>query len=491
VPHPPRSSACSAALVQDSFEWQTCDMKIQSVTPLRRLPETYLVRLAKLLLWLLPASLIILTASCVNPGPSTEPPVPSEHATLPEPGEDALGPKQPAGKDREITRLIVDPFADAISGLAGHGLDPEDYHLSHILSLTNDPVAQQAVSKQAWTLAATHLMRGRLDPETLLPRRHAGFEQMAMFERLMDQGGPAALAGELETLAPQHPAYIALRAELTRERTAMAMASDPAEWDAHAASVNTIMVNLERWRWLPRDLGQRYVMANIASFQVEARQQDSVQEVHTAIFGKLTRETPVFSDSIEFIVFNPWWEVPTSIARHDKLAQFKKDPGLVKRLGYQVLDTSGHVVDPSGVDWSSLSAASFPYRLRQAPGPRNALGQVKIMFPNLYNVYLHDTPDKGLYDAEQRTFSSGCIRVGDPVGLAQWLLEDTPGWNREQVDTAIASGSELRVDLLAPIPVHIVYFTVAGDSCEGVHYLRDVYDRDGAVLKALRAALEP
>ena len=464
---------------------------MKRVTSARSRPENRHVRLAKLLSWPLPASLLILTASCVHPGQSIESPVPSERATLPEPVVGALGPTQPADKETAITQPIVDPFVDAISGLAGHGLDPEDYHLSRILSLTDDPVARQAILKQAWTLAATHLMRGRVDPETLLPRRHAGFEQMAMFERLSVQGGPATLAGVLENLAPQHPAYIALRAELTRERSAMAMASDPAEWDAHAASVNTTMVNLERWRWLPRDLGQRYIMANIASFQVEARQQDIVQEVHTAIFGKLTRETPVFSDSIEFIVFNPWWEVPTSIARHDKLPQFKKDPGMVKRLGYQVLDTSGQVVDPSGVDWSSLSAATFPYRIRQAPGPLNALGQVKIMFPNPYNVYLHDTPDKGLYDAEQRTFSSGCIRVGDPVGLAEWLLEETPGWNREQVDAAIASGSEMRADLLAPVPVHIVYFTVAGDSCDGVQYLNDVYDRDGAVLKALRAPLQP
>lgn len=385
----------------------------------------------------------------------------------------------------------MDPVIDALSRLAGHGLDPEDYHLSHILSLADDPVAGQAILEQAWTLAATHLMRGRLAPETLLPRRRAGAEQTVMFEQLKALGGPSALAGALDDLAPQHPAYIALRAELARQRDAMAMASDPADRDAHAALVNATMVNLERWRWLPRDLGQRYVMANIASFQVEARHLDIVQEIHTAIFGKVTRETPVFSDSIDFIVFNPWWEVPNSIARHDKLAQFKEDPGLVKRLGYQVLDTSGHDVDPSRVDWSSLSAASFPYRLRQAPGPLNALGQVKIMFPNTYNVYLHDTPDKYLYEADKRSFSSGCIRVDDPFGLVEWLLESTPGWKRGQIDAAVASGSEMRVDLVAPVPVHIVYFTVAGDSCDGVQYLNDVYGRDGAVLEALHAPLGP
>ena len=181
--------------------------------------------------------------------------------------------------------------------------------------------------------------------------------------------------------------------------------------------------------------------------------------------------------------------MPDSIARRDKIAQFRRDPGAVKRLGYQVLDRQGKVVDPSTIDWNAVSATSFPYRIRQAPGPQNALGQVKIMFPNRYNVYLHDTSEKDLFDNEQRAFSSGCIRVHDPLDLAAWILEETPGWSRAEIDTVVASGKETRVDLPATVPVYVVYLTSVSNSCGDVTYLPDVYERDAPILTALDKGL--
>lgn len=253
------------------------------------------------------------------------------------------------------------------------------------------------------------------------------------------------------------------------------------------ARIDQVRVNMERFRWLPDDLGRRHLRANIASFDVTAFEDGTPQRTHLTIVGKPYRSTPVFSDQIEYIIFNPWWETPPSLARSDKLPLFQRDPGAVERLGFQVLDSSGAQVSPASIDWNSLTRTNFPYRLRQAPGPLNALGEVKIMFPNPHNVYIHDTPTRGLFSQRQRAFSSGCLRTQDPVELAKWLLEETPDWTPVRVDAAVSSGRETRANLASPVPVHILYLTVVSDETGGVRYLDDIYQRDGAVLAGLRA----
>lgn len=249
-----------------------------------------------------------------------------------------------------------------------------------------------------------------------------------------------------------------------------------------------VRVNLERWRWLPADLGQRHLRANIAAFEVTAYEAGLPVRTHLTIVGKAYRKTPVFSDEIEYIVFNPWWETPPSLARADKLPMFKKDPGAVSRLGFQILDRSGAIVDPASINWNDYSAATLPFRMRQSPGPDNALGQVKIMFPNPHNVYLHDTPSRGLFSQRQRAFSSGCLRTQNPIDLSKWLLEGTAGWDSARVDAAVSSGKETRATLAAKVPVHILYYTVVPDGLGGVRYLDDIYERDNRVLKGLSEA---
>lgn len=398
-------------------------------------------------------------------------------------------PDEPTPRDissPEAAEPQRDALVDAIARLSEHGLDPEAYGLSQILDLSDDPNAQAKASRDAWRLAATHLAYGVLDPKTLHRRRVAEIADNAMLMQIDAQGGPGALASALDRLAPQHPEYLALKAELARQQAAMAQEADPTARASHAALIDQLRVNLERWRWLPQTLGPRYVIANIPGFDVTAMALDAVQARHAAIFGAMNRETPTFSDSIEYIIFNPWWDVPDSIARADKLPQFRRDPGIIGRLGYKIFDRQGQVIDPSGINWADVKASSFPYRIRQAPGPANALGQVKIMFPNPYNVYLHDTSDRGLFDADQRTFSSGCVRVKEPLDLAAWLLEDTPGWDRAHIDAAVAARKETRANMLAPVPIYIVYFTAVDDSCGGVRYLTDIYGRDVTILAALK-----
>jgi len=195
--------------------------------------------------------------------------------------------------------------------------------------------------------------------------------------------------------------------------------------------INQLRVNLERWRWLPNDLGQRHLRANIAAFDVTAWNKGVVESRHLTMVGRTYRKTPVFSDSIKYLVFNPWWETPHSLATRDKLPTFQRDPGAVERLGFQILDRQGQVVPATSINWNEVSRSNFPYRMRQKPGELNAMGQVKIMFPNKHNVYFHDTPNRGLFAQRQRAFSSGCLRTENPIGLSTWLLSETEGWDRK------------------------------------------------------------
>ncbi len=246
-----------------------------------------------------------------------------------------------------------------------------------------------------------------------------------------------------------------------------------------------LQVNLERWRWLPRDLGRRHVRVNVASYTASAFENGERQLTHPVVVGQRYRETPVFSDEITHVILNPWWDTPRSIARKDKLPMFRNDPGAVQRLGFQVLDSNGDRVDPSTIDWNLVSESGFPYRLRQEPGPFNALGRLKIMFPNEHSVYLHDTPDQHLFEQHNRTFSSGCVRVQDVVKLASWVLAESGPWSVEGLEAEIGSGSTRQIDLPKPVPIHVLYFTAIVNDSGTVRYLEDIYGRDIRIWQAL------
>jgi len=256
-----------------------------------------------------------------------------------------------------------------------------------------------------------------------------------------------------------------------------------------ADRVRQIRAGLERWRWLPQDLGRRHVLVNAADFRAELVDDGRTVLSSRAIVGRPYRKTPVFSDRIRYIVFNPAWEVPPYLAVEDELPLIRKDPGFLERVGMKVIrgwGASADTVDPSTVDWKALGPGRFPYRLRQEPGPLNALGRVKIMFPNSFNVYMHDTPDHGLFARTSRTFSSGCIRLQRAVDLAAALLaSDDPAWTRGRVDDAVASGQERTVPLRSPVPVHLLYLTAWADADGTVEFRPDVYDRDPRLEAAL------
>ena len=208
-----------------------------------------------------------------------------------------------------------------------------------------------------------------------------------------------------------------------------------------------------------------------------------------AIVGRTYRRTPVFSEEIGYLVFSPYWHVPPGIARNDILPAVKKNPTYLEEKQIRVFEGSGtdvREVAPRNIDWKVISASALPYRFRQDPGPGNALGPIKFMFPNRFNVYLHGTPTQELLDEDVRSLSSGCIRVARPLELAAYLLADDPTWNEQRIQKAAVRGQEQTVHLKQRIPIHILYWTAWVESDEVVHFRRDPYERDEALRKALQ-----
>ena len=249
-----------------------------------------------------------------------------------------------------------------------------------------------------------------------------------------------------------------------------------------SSRIDQIRVNLERARWVQRDLPLDFVLVDIAGFRAYLVRGGTVAWSARVQVGKAYRETPVFRDRIEHVVLNPTWTVPPSILREDIIPQARKDPDIIRRKGLKVLDHGGGEIDPRAVNWS---AERFPYVLRQDPGPDNALGRVKVMFPNEHHVYLHDTPHQELFERSERAASSGCIRVERPLELTELLLSGTEGWDRARIDQVIASNRTTQVDLGRPIPVLILYWTA--DMMDGatVAFRNDLYGRDAPVLSTL------
>lgn len=249
--------------------------------------------------------------------------------------------------------------------------------------------------------------------------------------------------------------------------------------------IDQIRVNLERMRWVMHGLPDTFVVADIAGYELYyIRDAQLVWRTRTQV-GKPYRETPVFRGLIEYMEFNPTWTVPPTILKKDILPKLKKNPAYLETKKLQVLTGSGKVVDPDTIDWKKYTARNFPYILRQTPGPHNALGQVKFIFPNKHFVFIHDSPSRNLYDRTTRTFSSGCVRVENPLKLAEYLLEEKPDWDRARIDKVIDAGKTRRVHLDEKIPVLLFYWTVTIEPDGSVRFKEDPYGRDDQVLASL------
>jgi murein L,D-transpeptidase YcbB/YkuD len=233
--------------------------------------------------------------------------------------------------------------------------------------------------------------------------------------------------------------------------------------------IKQICINLERWRWLPRKLGKRYIMQN-----------GSVVLDMPVIVGKSYRSTPTFSGLISYMVYNPYWTIPKKLVLEDIIPRQLRDDSYLTRKSIKVYRgwENPKTVDPKTVDWRKINPDRFPYWMRQDPGPKNALGRIKFLFSNPYEIYLHGTPDKHLFDRAVRAFSSGCIRVKDPVRLAAFLLNEGTQQMEEEVLENIHLGSNQGVTLPIAIPIYLVYWTAWVDQDGKMNFRDDIYDRD-------------
>ncbi|MCP4073143.1 MAG: L,D-transpeptidase family protein [Hyphomicrobiales bacterium] len=357
------------------------------------------------------------------------------------------------------------------------GLVPKDY-------LSSFPSSQSSLKDENLALAELYLSQafysfsrdlfaGRTtpavsEPDIVISRKKISLEELL---KSASRKGPQKL---VDQLTPKHQQYARLKKLLARTK------SD--------AKRRQIIVNMERWRWLPSNLGKNYVLVNQAAFSVDIYNNNKKIDSRRVIVGKPYFKTPMFSHKIQYADFNPTWTVPRSIAGNEILPKLRKDPSYLAKRGY-LLHTSwkadAPVMNAHSIDWQSVSSRNFPYRIVQPPGDSNALGQVKFLFPNRFNVYLHDTPSRSLFKKKARALSHGCIRVHEPLEFAATLYSLNSSLRRNKIDAIVASKKTTRVKLNKPVPVHLTYFTVWVSDNGKATFHKDIYKRDILVGKIL------
>jgi murein L,D-transpeptidase YcbB/YkuD len=242
---------------------------------------------------------------------------------------------------------------------------------------------------------------------------------------------------------------------------------------------------LERSRWVLNDLAEDFLLVNIAGFYIKRIQNGKPIFSSRVIVGSDNRQSPIFKDKVEYIILNPTWTLPYSIATHETLPKIKNNPNYLSRNHMEIMDKNGTILNPASLNFDDYSARNFPFIIRQKAGPWNALGQVKFMFPNKYSVYLHDTENRNLFDRQDRDLSHGCIRLEDKWDLFLSLTNEPDVWNMDTLNEVLKSGKTTRIDLKNPIDIYILYWTAGVDTDKNLYFERDIYNRDAAVLKAL------
>lgn len=247
-----------------------------------------------------------------------------------------------------------------------------------------------------------------------------------------------------------------------------------------------LRTNLQRVSEIKTDLGQRYVMVNLPAAYIEAVENNRVVQRHTAIVGRASRASPVLDSNINEVILNPYWTSPRSIVEKDIMPLMRKDPTYLEKNGIRLIDGKGGEVDPKTIDWNGPAPM---LTFRQDPSKINAMASTKINFPNEHAVYMHDTPQQGLFNKLARFESSGCVRVQNVRDLTTWLLRDTPGWDRRQIEATIKGGQNTPIKLAATVPVYFKYITAWSAKDRIVQFRDDIYQMDGAQELALQTGL--
>ncbi|HEX2835325.1 MAG TPA: L,D-transpeptidase family protein [Thermoanaerobaculia bacterium] len=424
--------------------------------------------------------------------------------------------QRPAWEERSYTALLR-----AIDALANEGLEPDRYHREALLHL---PVSidRDVLATDAFLTAATHLSRGVVDPQFPRPAWCGPPPKIDIAAALQSALDDGTIEESLANFAVRHEGYVRLRRMLVAYRNArwsvvpegrtlrlgdedprvailrqrLYAAGDSALFDAELEELvrhfqshhgitedgivgpetlrelnvsaddraRQIAVNMERWRWMPDDLGASCILVNIAAFRLDVIEEGRSVLTMKTVVGKEYTRTPFFAARITEVIVNPWWNVPDSIAKKELWPKQRRDPSYFARE---------HMVVTNG-------------RIRQRPGHWNALGRLKFNMPNGYDVYLHDTPAKSLFARPFRAFSHGCIRVEKPLDLASHLLRDQPQWNAAAIEKAIETGNERAIPLTMPQPVYVLYWTAWVGDDGHMEFHRDHYQRDATLAAAMR-----
>ena len=352
----------------------------------------------------------------------------------------------------EWNRAAAQELLDYVQRIDEEGLDPRDYSPDRLQAAveSGDRAQLSQVATDVFLRVSSDIALGHVRGDSRVSWHINdtdlnGGEQYSMMERAVRDNN---VRDTLTALLPTHPQYNELKSVL----------SDTPK--SEKAKIEKIRTNMDRWRWLPRDLGQKYVIVNVPAYMGALVEAGRVVARRRAVAGAVKTATPALSATISGVIFNPWWEVPKSI-----------EPEVRGKRGYVAVkdEATGKII-----------------RWRQPPGASNALGRMKLVMPNNHAIFLHDTNVKGLFDKQARAYSHGCIRTEDALGFAQVLLEPTGQWDKATIQQTIASGKSVKADLAQPIPVYITYFTAAAiaDKKEIVAY-KDIYSRDTPVLTAL------
>jgi murein L,D-transpeptidase YcbB/YkuD len=383
----------------------------------------------------------------------------------------------PAWFDADQASPRMGALVDALKHSEDHGLDPERYGVrgfQQAISTSDQNKQRYEVAKipeldarltYAYLKYAADLLGWSLNPTQIFANWIAAPNKVDLAAQLNTAVSSNNVRQSLEELAPAHTQYKGLQVALRRER------QNP------TGHLDQMRMNLQRWRWMPRDLGERYILVNVPAYQMQVIEGNKPVLAMRVIVGDLMHETPLFNDDMTTVVFSPNWNVPESIIRKEMLPRLVSDPGYLERQDIQVVGTSGQVIDADAVDWNDESTVSRLH-FRQEPGPKNALGLVKFLFPNEFDVYLHDTPQDALFNKEHRALSHGCVRLENPVALAEYLLRDRPQWTAEKISEAMNAGHEQGVPLKRHVPVHIGYFTAWVNADGTVTYTDDPYKLD-------------
>ncbi|MBT1444958.1 L,D-transpeptidase family protein [Shewanella sp. JM162201] len=291
---------------------------------------------------------------------------------------------------------------------------------------------------------------------------------------------PLTLSGELFEAVKRFQAHHALKADGIIGKGTMAAMNV-----SFADRADQIRINLERARWLSADLSPDFLIVNLAGYQLRLFKQNQLNWETDIIIGKVSSKTPLFKSKLKYMVANPTWTVPRSISR-EIIWHLKKDPNYLEKKNFVLRTASGAPANSHGIDWQTVNPRSFPYWFVQQPSANNALGQIKFIFPNAHSIYLHDTPSKSLFSQEDRAFSHGCIRVKDPLVLADKLMASAPNWTPDTLQRHLATGETKQIFLNEPLDILIMYWTAESRAGE-LYFYKDIYKRDDSLVKALKA----